>query len=263
LDLGFQIQSFDLNIDTSQFYIEKNKNKLGLGSSAALTVALIALIANHLRIEKNLFTKKYDLFRFACETHYFAQGNRGSGIDSAASIFGGINVYNINCSDIQEGTQQISPVSVLPNLFLLSVWSGVSVSTRKLLSRVEDFRSQHKREYEETMSRLRTLSSCGCESYAKKNLSDFLDIVQDYYEVLKIFSTRSNIPIISDIHEKIAKIVNRSDAIYKPSGAGGGDIGIAFCDSEEKLENVKKELADNNIDTLSLGISEKGVVVED
>ncbi len=261
LESGFSIQPFDLKIDTSQFYINTNKNKLGLGSSAALTVALIVSVANFNGAGKKLFTNEYDLFRFARDTHFSAQGNRGSGIDIAASVFGGINVYNIKSSDYEERSQQISPVSVLQDLFILPVWSGVSVSTLKLLSQVEDYRSRHEEEYEETMSRLSTLSSSGCVTYAEKKRIDFLDIVQDYYEVLKNFSTKSKIPIISDIHEKIANIVYKTGGIYKPSGAGGGDIGIAFCDSIKKLKNVKKELAENKFETISLEISTEGVVV--
>ena len=261
LESGFSIQPFDLKIDTSQFYINTNKNKLGLGSSAALTVALIVSVANYNGAEKKLFTNEYDLFRFARETHFSAQGKLGSGIDIAASVFGGINVYNIKSSNYEESSQQISPVSVLQDLFILPVWSGVSVSTLKLLSQVEDYRSRHEEEYEETMSRLSTLSSSGCVTYAEKKRIDFLDIVQDYYEVLKNFSTRSKIPIISDIHEKISNIVHETGGIYKPSGAGGGDIGIAFCDSIKKLKNVKKELAENKFETISLEISTEGVVV--
>jgi len=258
--IGLPIHPFIIKIDTSQFYF--GENKLGLGSSAALTVALIVSIVNHIGIEKKVFTDKYDMFRFACDTHFFAQGNKGSGIDIAASVFGGVNIYNMNTSGQEGRSQQISPVSDLPGLFLLPVWSGISVSTRELLSQVEGFKALHKSEYNEVMLKLLTLSASGCETYTAKNLSDFLDILQDYYNVLKDFSEMSKIPIISDIHKKIATIVSNTDGVYKPSGAGGGDLGIVFSDSKNTLESVKKDLFQNDFETLELGISETGVVVE-
>jgi len=257
---GLPLQPFLIKIDTSQFYL--GENKLGLGSSAALTVALILSIVNHSGIEKKVFPEKYDMFRFVCESHFFAQGNKGSGIDIAASVFGGINVYNMNTSNQGETSPKISSVSELPGLFMLPVWSGISFSTRKLLSLVEIFQAHHESEYKETMSRLLTLSNSGCNTYIENNLSDFLDILHDYYEVLREFSVRSKITIISDIHKKIANIVSNTGGIYKPSGAGGGDLGIVFSDSEKTLESVKKDLFQNNIKTLELGISQTGVTIE-
>jgi phosphomevalonate kinase len=260
VQIGLPIHPFILKIDTSQFYF--GKNKLGLGSSAALTVALIVSIVNHIGIEKKVFREKYDMFCFACDAHSFAQGNKGSGIDIAASVFGGVNVYNMNISGREGRFQQISPVSELAGLFLLPVWSGISVSTRKFLSQVEGFRINHETEYSEVMSKLSTLSNSGCETYSEKNLSDFLDILQDYYKVLKNFSEISNIPIISDIHEKIATIVSDTGGVYKSSGAGGGDLGMVFTDSEKTLATVKNKLFQNNIETLELEISKSGIAVE-
>jgi len=259
---GFSIQPYDLRIDTSQFYMETNKMKIGLGSSAALTVALITSILKILRIEKDISPSKYDQFVFACKTHFLAQGNRGSGIDIAASLYGGINIYNMHSIDYKEGSRRISPVSFMDDVYLLPVWTGVSASTRELLLQVEKFRSKFETEYKETISRLSTLSNAGCIAYDVKKRTDFIDIVHDYYQVLKKISDKSKIPIISDIHERIAGIVYSSGGVYKPSGAGGGDIGIAFCESEKTLNKVQKELNQNKIETLSIGISEQGVIVE-
>ena len=260
IDLGFPISPFLIRIDTSQFY--SGTNKLGLGSSSALTIALLVSIVNHLGIEKEIFAKKYDIFHLACDIHFKAQGNKGSGIDIAAGVFGGINVYNMNMLSEKQCSKQISNVPAFSGLLILPIWSGVSSSTRKLLSQVEEYRFNHRKKYEEMMSRLSTLSNSGCVTYAGNNLSDFLDIIADYYKVLMEFSMRSQIPIISDIHQKVAKIVYGSGGIYKPSGAGGGDIGIAFSDSEKIINNIVRELTHNNIQTLELGISETGVIVE-
>jgi phosphomevalonate kinase len=259
---GLLIKPFDLQIDTSQFYIEANTMKLGLGSSAALTVSIIFAISCFLSIEDDLFSNDYDLFRFACDTHFKAQGNRGSGIDIAASVFGGINIYNVISIDRDGENQEISTISVAEDLYILPVWTGVSASTRELLSQVDKFRGDFEKEYQDMMSRLMVLSETGCVIYKEKNCSDFLDIVQDYYKVLKDFSSRSKIPIISNIHENIAEIVSSTGGVYKPSGAGGGDIGLAFSDSKEVIDNVKKALMEKNIEILSLGVSEQGIHID-
>jgi phosphomevalonate kinase len=257
---GVNIKPFDLNIDTSQFYIDENQNKLGLGSSAALTVSLILSIAYLFEKKSKLFANSYELFRLACDIHFRAQGNRGSGIDIAASIYGGINIYNIHSIE-KEDKNRLKPVSVLDNLFILPIWTGVSASTSDFLSKLDEYRLIFETEYQDMMSRLIFLSEAGCQAYIEKNCSDFLDIVHDYYQVLKNISSKSKIPIISDIHNKIEMIVRSNGGIYKPSGAGGGDIGLAFSDSQLTLDKVKKELAHHRIGTLSIGISTDGVIV--
>jgi phosphomevalonate kinase len=259
---GSSIQPFDLQIDTSEFYIDENKTKLGLGSSAALTVGLIVSISCLSGIDKKLFPSDNDLFRSACDIHFKAQGNRGSGIDIAASVFGGINIYNMDLIDHKQGIQNLTLNFETKNFYMLPVWTGKSASTRDMLSLIDDYRVDSEKNYQDMMSRLVTLSESGCETFKAKNIQDFLDIVHDFYKVLSDFSNRSKIPIISDIHKKIAQIVYSHDAVYKPSGAGGGDVGIAFSDSKWSIETVKKELAKNKVNTLPLHISEKAYSVD-
>jgi len=260
---GYKVEfkPFHLQIDTSQFYQETNKNKLGLGSSAALTVALIVALVYYSKIEKKIISDNIDLFLFACDVHFKAQGNKGSGIDIAASVFGGVNQYNIKSIEEGKKTEKIVPRSIPENLFILPVWSGVSASTRNLLSQIEQYRAHHEKEYQAMMSRLSVLAESGCMSYAEKNCSDFLDIVADYYKVLHDFSRKSQIGIISEVHRQIAEIVFTNGGVYKPSGAGGGDIGLAFCDSTSIIDKLKKELNKQNFKTLLLGISHQGVDV--
>jgi phosphomevalonate kinase len=260
---GYKVEfkPFYLKIDTSQFYQETNKNKLGLGSSAALTVALIAAIVYFSNIEKKIISDNIDLFLFACDVHFKVQGNKGSGIDIAAGVFGGVHQYNIKSIAEGKKTQKIVSRSIPEDLFILPVWSGVSASTRNLLSQIEQYRGNSENDYQAMMSRLSVLAETGCMLYAEKKCSDFLDIVADYYKVLHDFSRKSQIAIISEVHKQIAEIVFANGGVYKPSGAGGGDIGLAFSDSASIIDRLKKELARHNFQTLSLGISSQGVMV--
>ncbi len=47
-------------------------------------------------------------------------------------------------------------------------------------------------------------------------------------------------------------------AVYKPSGAGGGDLGIAFC-SHEAFYDVKQHLLQRNVNIIDLSTEENGV----
>ncbi len=255
---GIQNNPFDLHIDTSQFYMNTQERKLGLGSSAAITVAVIAALARFYGLDRQLFRTPLDLFKFAFRTHSLAQNNQGSGIDVAASVLGGIVFYNmVNPEKVKETGFEVHQ-NLLPGLYLLPVWTGISTSTQKLLALLSEYITENSGTYKKVMKRLTHLSNEGVREYQLNHLHPFLDIIVEYYQVLRNFSLTSGIPIISDIHEHLAKIVYEGGGFYKPSGAGGGDFGIAFFDTLDNLENVKANLLSSKFEPVMLGISSHG-----
>ena len=104
---------FKVITDTDEFYLRKDSAKLGLGSSAAHTVALTAALFS---IEKgfDLSSDFYTLFKSAMDIHHLAQGKSGSGVNIAAAFTG--VVYNTGCHSLQKITKTTS----IPVLFILS-----------------------------------------------------------------------------------------------------------------------------------------------
>ena len=85
-----KISPLEITTDTNQFYCLNSKEKLGLGSSAALTVSLVNGLLSYMSqngLSSNLIK---NIFPIALDIHHIAQGKRGSGVDVAASCFGGI-----------------------------------------------------------------------------------------------------------------------------------------------------------------------------
>ena len=79
---------------------------------------------------------------------------------------------------------------------------------------------------------------------------------------LKNLGEMSGIPIVSEIHQTISEIVSDGGGTYKPSGAGGGDLGIAFCKTIGEKEKIFHKLEDASFDVLNLEIATKGIQVE-
>jgi phosphomevalonate kinase len=247
---GLSVNPFEMNLDTSQFFL--SRHKLGLGSSAALTVAIMISLFRFHNLEPYFIKTRNDLFRLAHQIHQQVQGNRGSGVDIAASISGGICVYNMAQIENKKKIDVINENAMAPGLYMIPVWTGVSASTGKLLASLEGFRQEEPETYDQIMDRLITLSNIGCSEYKKNNLSPFLDILSEYYEVLEILTKKSGIPIISDIHKKLAHLVKPTGGVYKPSGAGEGDLGLVFSNSADVDEKIRKQLINHSIETLSM-----------
>jgi len=96
-----------IDIDTISFF--DGDVKRGYGSSAAVTVGLIEVLLSHLSVSVA------EIFRLAVIAHRHFQGDVGSGYDIAASLFGGIGLF-------QGGEYPVhTPVELkhLPPLYLI------------------------------------------------------------------------------------------------------------------------------------------------
>jgi phosphomevalonate kinase len=212
--------AFDFQVDTSEFYNSEGK-KFGLGSSAAATVAA----ASSLSVYLDLNLSRESLFNTVFAAHHTAQDTVGSGVDIAASIYGGILIYSISTRD-----QKPDAVDFPQDLYIMPIWTGKSASTTDLVSKLQLWAEANESEYMQLIEAMKEVSAAAC-LYIKRAESDkFCTTIRTYYNLLSDMTRRCNIPILSSEHVQIGKIVNDAGGVYKSSGAGFGDLGIAFYD---------------------------------
>ncbi len=236
-----ELPFFNVTIDTDAFYSKKLKTKLGFGSSAALTVSLVKTLfafsgRNH--FDGGILNK---IFRLSLAAHHHAQSNLGSGIDIAASAFGGVLQY---CVNLNEKAEQQAPerIDTWNDMNPLVVWSGDSESTRKMVAGVGKLKNSKPDIYNTLIRRLIDTSQIGCNSYRMQSKEQFLEAIKEYYHLMNELGKKSSMPIISEVHQDIANIVEKTKAVYKPSGAGSGDIGVAFANDSDHKKDIEKEL---------------------
>ena len=109
------------------------------------------------------------------------------------------------------------------------------------------------------MGKLIHLAGTGCEAYKRQNQISFLQVVHDYYKTLEKLDKESGVGIISPDHVAISELVRTAGGVYKPSGAGGGDLGVAFCPSRQIAKNVSSAIENSRYDIIDLQIVPKGV----
>ncbi len=248
-DNGLKFHPCVITADTSDFYHRLTGSKLGLGSSAAFSVAILKAL-----LEFNNYTVSPDnLFKMSHDVHFTAQGKKGSGIDIAASVFGSILKYKMVIAP--DGVVKVNKNS---DLYMIYIWSGEAASTSDMLETLNIFQQSNPQIFSELINKLKDLANQGCQSYSTDTKA-FLDIVKEYYLQMKIMGEKAGIPIISKNHCDIAEEVMNLGAVYKPSGAGGGDLGIAFCSSETIYQDLHKKLVSKNIDVMDISAEEMGV----
>ncbi len=250
-----------ITISSAEFFYQNSTTKLGLGSSAAVAVSLIAALLHAAGIaQRDEDAFKLQVLEMALTAHRRAQGKQGSGVDIAASTFGGILEYTMPVVSTQL-PPKIQALSLPPRLYMRFVWTRTAASTTRLIQQVSALRETSPGIYNQIFSELIYLSEQGCLAFHQQSVTSFLEIIRDYYRTLLQLSKASGAPIISPVHADIHSIAERHQVAYKPSGAGEGDFGILFAENELNLIDATVQLEKMGFPIFSFQIDERGVTI--
>ena len=197
------------SLDTTAFHDPGSGMKIGVGSSAALAVALATAFEA---------IGGDDAIHAARNAHSGFQGGLGSGIDVACSQSGGV-------IEFRRDGPEVNPVDWPDGLHCAVLWSGVAADTRARIKRLD---SGVDREFVEFANQCADKIGTG-------SADDVLDALREYTRALREFDEASGLEIFSAGHGALADSAPRYDVVYKPCGAGGGDIGLAVASSAESL----------------------------
>ena len=255
------LPAYEISLNTQEFYLTGKKQKLGLGSSAALTVGLVQGILYLLNRDDIRVIDPHHLFSVAEQIHFQAQGGKGSGIDIASSCFGGLILFQ-RLTDRDQYSFKTEAIEFPDDLKILPVWTGISASTPEKVRQVQKLREKNRQTYNSILINLTEISQKACVALMNQDTSQFIIYCKEYDRALKELSEASKADIISPVHETISRIVSAEGAVYKPSGAGGGDIGLAFTQSSEIAQHVSDKLLRSGFEILNLGPSFQGSMIE-
>ena len=200
-----------IELDSNAFRDGESNEKIGIGSSAALTVALLAALRG-----------TEDVLADAIGAHRQLQQGAGSGVDIATSVHGGLLEYRTAAAAV---TALQWPAGLQYRL----VWSGIAVDTRAKLAQLDST----------TESRARTdlLQAAIAMAKAWSSATRVLNEYPAYIECLRRFSVDHGLGIFDAGHDELCIEAADAGLVYKPCGAGGGDIGILLGRSGEHLDD--------------------------
>jgi phosphomevalonate kinase len=244
-------------LDTTEFYRTRRgrRCKLGLGSSAALTVAATAALGAWAGTS---LPNPPDLvwLQALVDVHRGIQGGKGSGIDVAASVIGRVLTFRL----AGDGAVAAATPTTLPeDLVPVCIWTGKSASTGDFLERLESRRRTRPREVEKALQRLCDVSESGVGALSNGRAGRFLESVGEFWEALDVLGRAIEMPILSIEHRRLRQLGNESNVQYKPSGAGGGDFGIALTDSTAAAQEMAGRAAAAGFEVVDLRIEPEGV----
>ncbi len=246
----------EATLDTRAFFESAGgwESKLGLGSSAALTVAFASAIETWAGVEPT--TNQRGRLQRLVDLHRSVQGGAGSGIDVAASLLGGVIRYQLGGNgSVAEATPLVLP----EKLQMVFVWTGRAASTGDFLGRLEDRRSLAPQEVNPILDELGAISSDGVAALGRGDAGGFLDLVDAFWHALDQLGTVIGMPILSEEHRTLRKIATDCGVRYKPSGAGGGDFGIGFTTDPDAEVTLRRRVGASGFRAPDLGIDRTGL----
>ena len=224
--------------------------KLGLGSSAALTVALAGALAAAAGVQ-DLGTDEL------LHTHRRLQHGRGSGIDIAAAVHGGVLRFSLGPAG-----PHVEPVALPPMLSWSCVWTGRAASTHDFLTRIAAWRLAEPDRHDGLMDELAAASAAGVDAAGRQDAAGVLDAVDTYARLLVRLGDASGADIVCAEHQRLGVIAGASGVSYKSCGAGGGDVGVAFATEPDRLATFVEQAGQAGFHPLGLAVDPLGFSVQ-
>lgn len=243
-----------LETDVRPFF--DGPNKLGLGSSAASSVALCAAV---LAYDAEGALDRDAVFRAAFDAHRLLQNGRGSGGDVACATYGGTLVYSMNAP-----WRPLNTPPIAPPIVIRAVWTGESASSTRLVGRVEEALASHPRETEQALANIAGIAERATALIDAGAWTDLVELFSLGDEAMERLGEVSGAPIITDRHRALRELATSYGLFVKPSGAGGGDfslvVGEASTDTVDWEDFARHLPAPCKLVDLEFGV--EGVRVE-
>jgi phosphomevalonate kinase len=223
--------------------------KLGVGSSAAILVASIAAVAGERLLRERPGSLAAAVFPAAYAAHRSAQPG-GSGIDVAASAFGGVITASIRGGELDVAPHAL-PAGTVVEVFA----SPVSASTGDLIRRVRAFAAADPARYR----RLLDAAARGSEAaIAATTPAELVAAIGAQLDALAELGDASGAGIVTAEAAVIRPEAAAEGAIFGPSGAGGGDIAV-YLGPSPSSPRVRSLARAHGYDLLDLRVGSAGV----
>lgn len=257
--------AFLLEINTAALFDELG-SKLGLGSSAAVAVLLSGLAqqVGVSREEALEAQQSLDLRAWHHRLWRLHQGGRGSGLDLASVLAGGLIVYTQPRS-VDGGPNAMANWSSLTwpkSLYGRIVWTGNSASTADMLEAYRAWRARAPKPFDAFMRELGQSAEMVIDALRRGDINAFLEGFTDYGARMGTMGGLIQRCVVTPAHEALAELAKAEQVGYKPSGAGGGDIGVMLSPDPDRLAHLADKIEAMGMTSIELEVDTNGWQLE-
>jgi len=239
-------------LDSAEFFTDGRK--LGLGSSAA---ALVAWAGAWSRLDRS--GRAPPTLRDLVRAHRMFQGGAGSGLDVAAAYTGGIIDFRLDSDSAPLVGSVLPPNSV----GFAGIFPGSSASTPNLVARYDRWKAHEPKRWAELTRRMHVIAEQGYAAARENDGPRFLAAIAEYGCSLGALGNAMGADLVTAEHQQIEQLAKRFDVVYKISGAGGGDLGLACSLDADALNVFAAAAEEQGFHAVELAIDNEGLVIEE
>jgi phosphomevalonate kinase len=255
-----QLPSEPPTIDVRALRDPTGAQKLGLGSSAAAAAATAGFALAHAGVSLDAEATPTMLFELAFAGHRVI-APEGSGADVAAAALGGFVRF-----EATTGAPKVLPacraLTAPPGLLTRVVWTGQAARTSDLVAQVRAFQARDPREFATCASALAETAAAFANAFEGADLADLLLLTAQYHCGMRTLGERAGAPIVEARLAHVAELAEACGGRAKPSGAGGGDVAIAFFARASDAEAFDQALLSSPFRALPLVLGAPGPRLE-
>lgn len=247
-----QAEEYEIEIDSGALFERADDGrtvKLGLGSSAAVSAALIEAfeaLAGFAVLDPEPRLRRW------LPVYRDALGGRASGADLAASLAGGL----IEFADPPGSGPHLAAREWPAELAWLPIWVGRPAVTTDFVAAFDRWCRSAGAAAQQAIAGLSDLSARACGALGRP--AAFLEAVAEFAEALDAIGRQAGIEIVSAPHRELARLAAESGVVYKSCGAGGGDLGVALSEDPERLGAFGRQVSRSGALPLHLAVAESG-----
>ena len=222
-----------ISVDSSEFFQTTKDGtavKLGIGSSAAVSVGITQALSQYQKIRsssENQLTQ-------ANSIHQALQGKQGSGIDVTCCF---VDQEVIECTKDSVKNHTWSILNWPTGLHLKVLTTSQDGSTKRLVTNYKMVSNLYPKEFKNSLDQFMDITQNLSNAWRSEDVDQIIDLLRAYDVQIKKLDKIGDIGIYTQVHADIQNIASRHNVFYKPSGAGGGDIGLAFSSSLDALSD--------------------------
>jgi phosphomevalonate kinase len=234
--------------------LSENGRKLGLGSSAAVAAAAVASLLD--AAGDDVEGERWLVFVLADRAHRAAQGGRGSGADVAAAVFGGVLAYTRPEIGAPTVRALLPPAAVTP----VVVSTGAPSGTVDHVRAVERLAARDPGSHARRLRDIRQAADAFLAAYESGDAGALLGAVGAAHEALAALGRDADLAIVTPALEAAAALARELGGAAKPSGAGGGDVGVAFFADPDAAQRFRTRAARHDLSILSITTGARGLL---